>query len=114
MLSLLSQEFDIIEPRLSWSNRAKNGLAYGMGQNRISCGPKCWRGVEDALLHEFTHILAWRKSGLSISQVGHTEFFWIMLEKVCMAWYNNPNKYNWDNEYKRGQIWHGKRKGRID
>lgn len=103
-IKLLSQEFKIIEPNLVWSLRAINGLAYG-SKYSIVIGPKCWRGVEPALLHEFAHIVTYRKNHV----MGHRELFWQILTSVCQAWYGSNEKYPWDTEYKHGQVFHGRR-----
>ena len=110
ILGLLAKEFKISVPNLSWTNQAKRGRAFTWGQNRIAIGPRCWRGPEAALLHEFTHILCWRLTGSHIRSCDHTEYFWRMLEKVSLAWYGNDNAYPWNTEYKRGQAWAGRAK----
>lgn len=115
-IKLLSAEFRIIPPYLSWSNRAKRGWAFTWGKhgNRIAVGPRCWRGPEATLLHEFAHILAWRRTGSHIKSPGHNEFFWRMLEKVVLAWYGNFDAYPWDTEYLRGQQFAGKAKAKKE
>jgi len=62
ILTLLASEFGIAVPHLKWQGQQRRGTALIMG-NEIRCGPNVWRGVENSVLHEFAHILAYRREG---------------------------------------------------
>ena len=101
-VKFLAGVFNIPTPSLRWSYRIKNGVAPKC--TSIVIGPKCWRGVEDTLLHEFAHVLDKALTG----HVHHSRSFWHILEAVVLAWYRNVKDYDWSTEYKRGRR-HGRR-----
>ena len=97
-LALLAAEFGIAKPSLSWSERTRNGRAHPQ-ENRIAIGPLAWTGTLHALLHEFAHILAYRRYACS----GHDERFMRALLDTVTAWFgaDGVSKYAWFTEYKR-------------
>ena len=104
-IELLCERFGEPAPMLHWSHRSSNGRAWSKHwttRPRIQIGPRCWRGVESAMVHEVAHI---------ISPVpGHGLKFWQSLEKVAAAWYGDATRYPWKTEYASGKAYAGRRK----
>ena len=98
-LVFLAQKFKIPLPELRWYKRARRGWAYVLS-NMLITGPNCWRGVTDSLLHEFSHILNFKRQGKRRAPPPHDYRFFETLIDVTTAWYGNPIKYNWITEYR--------------
>lgn len=97
-ITLLAKEFRIQRPRLFWTRKASRGRAR-YRKYVITSGPNCWRGTEQSLIHEFAHMLTYKRYGAHVAQ--HGEEFRYCLWHVVIAWFGNPSRYAWDNEYKR-------------
>ena len=83
-------------PTLRWSARDRRGHAR-LG-DRITVGPRCWRGVEDTLLHEVAHIMTFRRGGNARE---HSERFYLHLVAIVQEHYGDSRRYGWATEYKR-------------
>lgn len=105
--------FEVRQPKLSWSNRAKRGR-YRPSKKLVVCGPKCWRGPLSSLLHEFAHYLTDARSGFRRINVTnfysskmprrndehHGPAFHRALTDTAEAWFGNAKLYEWDTEYR--------------
>ena len=103
-LDLLCQEFNIPAheiPILVWSRRTTNGRFRWRGPLpgnwKLIIGPRCWRGWELALLHEFAHYLVHRSSSREQS---HGKRFHYELTRIAAAWYGDAARYDWSTEYR--------------
>jgi predicted SprT family Zn-dependent metalloprotease len=105
---LLASEFNIPTPSLKWNERTRNGVANPR-KNSISLGHLAWRGVQDCMLHEFAHILAFQRHG---KVKNHGKEFKTCLEEVIIAWLGDVRKYGWKTEYKY-VVEHGRRRGAL-
>ena len=104
--------FEVRQPKLSWSNRAKRGR-YRLSGKLIICGPRCWRGPLNSLLHEFAHYLVDARSGFRRTRVTnyfskklcrndehHGPTFHRALTDTAEAWFGDASRYEWGNEYR--------------
>ena len=101
-IKLLCERFGAPVPRLDWSGRSRNGRAW---KDRIQIGPRCWRGVEAALVHEVAHIVGYAKG----KNHGHGPKFWTALESIAKVWYGDAALYPWRTEYKAGKGYAGRK-----
>ena len=97
MITLLAAEFRVKRPKVTWHGRYRSGRAF-FRQWRIAVGPNCWCGVEHTTVHEFAHILTFKRYGRGVR---HEEEFCYCLWHVAAAWYGNAAAYPWHNEYTR-------------
>lgn len=96
-IRLLSEAFQLKDPpSLIWTARSKNGR-YSGRRKAIIIGHNCWAGVENILLHEFSHALSAARG----NPVGHGDTFFTSLSEVVMVWFGHPAAYNWEGEYHR-------------
>lgn len=97
LLKLLSEEFRIPCPGLSWTFRSRRGL-FKRFAYWISAGPLVWRGSTNCLLHEFAHALAEKRHH---TKVGHDYRYMEALHDTVLAWFGQDgmNKYDWQSEY---------------
>lgn len=104
-VKLLCERFGEPAPRVDWSRRIRRGRAWSKlwtTRPRIQIGPRCWRGIEPAIVHEVAHIVS--------PDRGHGLRFWQTLEQVAKAWYGDASLYPWRTEYKRGKSYAERRK----
>jgi hypothetical protein len=111
MLEILISEFKVKKPIfLKWSHRTKAGLcgrhySYSKFSRCKGCqtkvgdhyvitlGPNSWAGIENTLIHEFSHAMA-------STYNNHNKIFRKVLCKVAETWYGDITKYSWGREYK--------------
>ena len=110
MLSLLSAEFGIPVPRLIWSERVRNGRA-SWKDNAIQCGHLAWRGPVNSMLHEFAHILHFRRHGKPGNRHHGAQFVQALWD-TAQAWLGDATKYDWSTEYVSVKA-AGKRRGSL-
>lgn len=103
MLATLAAWFNVSVPKLRWNERTRNGQ-YSYRLQTISCGHLAWRGVTNSLLHEFSHHLACIRG-----DKGHGKGFKQALWDVVVAYFGNPQRYDWATEYVSVKAY-GKRK----
>lgn len=60
----------------------------------VICGK--WSPASDVVLHEWTHLVAWRKRGCRT----HGKPFMQELAVLAAAWYGDATRYQWEKEYK--------------
>lgn len=91
----LADHFKIPCPRVDIGTGRTSRAFYN--QQRMLISPKDWHGLEVAMVHEFTHLLAF-KQGFAR---GHGASFFQVLLKVVVAWYGMGNvmQYPWHEEY---------------
>ena len=102
-LELLASVYRIPTPILRWSNKTRNGRSYPH-IHAISIGINVWAGIENVLLHEFSHILHYRLPHAKTKRREvHGSAFYSCLLGVIREWYGvgNEYKYNWHNDYPR-------------
>lgn len=97
MLAILSAYFDIPKPTLVWRERVRNGRA-SWKNNAIMCGHLAWRGPVNSMLHEFAHILHFRRIK-GIPKKHHGAEFVQALWDTAQAWLGDATKYDWSTEY---------------
>ena len=98
-LAKLVRHFKTSKVDLIWSERMKNGIYNDRPitrRPRITIGPKSWRGLKSALVHEFAHHLA----GLKAKPI-HGKDFQRSLMRVVNYCYEDPKAYPWASEYER-------------
>jgi len=111
MLDLLCGAFNIPQirqPLLRWHRgvvrgtyRASFTWRKGLLTKRITLGPRCWRGVENSMLHEFAHFLEYYRHPVS-GKSHHGPAFIEELRNVTEAWHNgDSSRYDWSTEYRR-------------
>lgn len=114
-LTLLARIFKVPVPSLLWSTRTRRGHTFCIS-NEIRVGPHC---VTDTLLHEFAHILNFRRLGCRVlrnaggRRAGHDWRFVDALVDTAAAWYGDPARYGWSREYKSVYAW-GRKRGLVD
>lgn len=108
MLTILSKEFRIKKPKLSWSKR-NAGRAFG--RRRVALGHRHGTDIEYVVLHEFAHILTHKLHG---PRIHHGPEFMFTLRRVAEAWYGSDQLYPWDKEYKTIQKWWRERQQILD
>lgn len=96
LIEILSAHFEVPVPTLRWSQRSVRGYAY-YTRWLIAAGPLVWRGTTNCLLHEFAHLLAYRRYGKDGE--GHKRRFIETLIEVVEAWHGDVTKYGWGTEY---------------
>jgi len=101
MILLLSSALGVSAPGMRWSDRARRGR-YGLVSMLIVVGPRCWRGAEASILHEFAHHVVnvrnpyrWERGG-RINH--HGPDFIEALRLVVSEWYGMAS-YPWGTEY---------------
>lgn len=100
VLDGLADRFQVSRPKLCYSAITRRGRYYYRGE-RILIGPRCWRGIEQSLVHEFAHHLATKRHG----DCGHNARFIAALFDTAAAHFVDPTKYLWRTEYKSIQRW---------
>lgn len=96
MLDILSSYFAIPRPKLIWRENVRNGRA-SWKDNAIMCGHLAWRGPVNSMLHEFAHILHFRRHGAPKKH--HGAQFVQALWDTAQAWLGDATRYDWSTEY---------------
>jgi hypothetical protein len=99
----LAAIFGIPTPRVVIT-RNKSSSAY-MSRNEIRIGRRDWHGMENAMLHEFAHILhhARVKYPPLAARFYHNRGFFSALCRVIIAWRGTARRYPWHKEYRH--VW---------
>ena len=108
-LAKLVRHFKTSKVQLIWSERMKNGLYNDARWHpEIRVGPRSWRGLKPALVHEFAHHLV----GKLPTRAHHGKKFKKALMRVVKYCYEDPTDYPWQSEYE-GVKQHGVRRLKL-
>ena len=108
ILDILSINFGI-NPIKVKIHRAIKNRAYACYNKNLIC-ISLWSDTvthENVLLHEFAHILAFKRYGEK--GMGHGEYFRMCLVEVVRVWYNDIDCYQWNKEYISIKKWYNRR-----
>jgi len=103
LLAILAVHFNVPMPNLAWSIDGVRGHAK-LEQWTIFAGARSWIGTTNLLLHEFAHLLNFKRNGYGRTRSGarrpHGPLFIETLYEVAEAWHGDAAKYGWGLEYK--------------
>lgn len=106
IISILSEQFQVRAPKVKIVKQCRHGIYY-RGSNRIVLPyyVRLHRTLEDTLLHEFAHSVAfqqWNKNPVPTFRP-HGKEFQSILRAVIEAYYGKGNldMYGWSSEYQQ-------------
>ncbi len=97
---LLASEFKVPVCPIKWTGTRRGRFVFHqwLGWHELRLGRRCWRGLDNSLVHEFAHYLCFI-NGERAKRMSHKEDFYRRLKQVVQVYFADIKKYAWNTEY---------------